>query len=345
MGEGKQGEFVMGKLKGRKILLIAPEFFGYEQAIKKELTERGGIVDYIQENIDSTSFGQKIINKFPKKKQDKIRTTYFINILGSYNLSEYDYVFGIRLDLFNEQILGYLRKECKRAYFILYFWDSVSNMRNACAIANNFDRVFTFDILDYKKYKNRGWLFRPLFFLNEYAEISDVSVKDIDILMVASLSPSRANVYLLLKDYARKHGLNMVAYFYIKPYVYYVNMIKNSGYWKINKDVIHRHGISTAEICKLLGRTKCVFDCASPTQTGLTMRTIECLGARRKIITTNTTVSKYDFYNNKNIKIFNESDLNSVLDFVNGEDYQMLSNNIYYKYSIKGWIDEIFDTQ
>lgn len=335
----------MDKLEGRKILLIAPEFFGYEKAIKRELTERGGIVDYIQENIDSTSFGQKIVNKFPKTIQQKIRTAYFIKTLGSHNLSQYDYVFGIRLDLFNEQIIGFLRKECKKAYFILYFWDSVSNMRNACKIANNFDRVLTFDLSDYKRYKDKGWFFRPLFFSNEYKKIPDTSVKDIDILMVASLSPSRANAYLLMKDYARKNGLNLVAYFYIKPYVYYVNMLKNFGYWKINKDVIHRHGISTAEICNLLGRTKCVFDCASPTQTGLTMRTIECLGARRKIITTNTTISNYDFYNNRNIKIFNENDFNSVFDFVNGEDYQKLPDNIYYKYSIKGWIDEIFDIQ
>lgn len=333
----------MVELEGKKILLIAPGFFGYEQVIKRELTERGGIVDYVQENIDSASFIQKLVNKFPKKEQVKVRTAYFIKTLGNYDLSEYDYVFGIRLDLFNDQILEYLRKECKKAYFILYFWDSVNNMRNPCRIANYFDKVLTFDLSDYYENKNRGWLFRPLFYSNEYAEIRDASTKDIDILMVASLSPSRANAYLLLKDYAGKHGLNVVAYFYIKPYVYYVNMLKNTGYRKINKNVIHSRGITTAEICELLSRTKCVFDCASPTQTGLTMRTIECLGARRKIITTNATVKNYDLYDNRNIKVFSENDINSVWDFINGEDYQKLSDNIYYKYSIKGWIEEIFD--
>lgn len=333
----------MVELEGKKILLIAPYFFGYEQAIKRELAERGGIVDYLQENIDSASFFQKMVNKLPEKEQSKIRTTYFINLLKRYNLSEYDYVFGIRLDLFNKQILEYLKKKCKKAYFILYFWDSVSNMRNPCKIAEYFDKVYTFDPFDYKQNKDKGWLFRPLFYTNEYAELQDVSEKDIDILMVASLSPSRANVYLLLKNYARRHGLKLVAYFYIKPYVYFVNMFKNSGYRKIDKAVIHSHGISTAEICKLLSRTKCVFDCASPTQTGLTMRTIECLGARKKIITTNDTVRNYDFYNNKNIKLFSEKDMDSVLDFVNGGAYQKLSDDIYFKYSIKGWIEEIFD--
>lgn len=333
----------MVEFEGKKILLIAPYFFGYEQVIKRELAERGGIVDYLQENIDSASFFQKMVNKLPEKEQSKIRATYFINLLKSYNLSEYDYVFGIRLDLFNKQILEYLKEKCKKAYFILYFWDSVSNMRNPGRIARYFDKVYTFDPFDYKQNKDKGWLFRPLFYTNEYAELQDTSEKDIDILMVASLSPSRANVYLLLKNYARKHGLKLVAYFYIKPYVYFVNMFKNSGYRKIVKNVIHSHGISTAEICKLLSRTKCVFDCASPTQTGLTMRTIECLGARKKIITTNDTVRNYDFYNNKNIKLFSEKDMDSVLDFINGGAYQKLSDDIYFKYSIKGWIEEIFD--
>lgn len=333
----------MVELEGKKILLIAPDFFGYEKAIKQELTERGGVVDYVQENIDSTSFVQKIVNKFPKNVQNKIRTQYFIKTLGEYNLSEYNYVFGIRLDLFNEQILEYLRKRCKGAQFILYFWDSVSNMRDPSRIAKYFDKVFTFDLSDYKESKEKGWLFRPLFYSNEYAEVRDASTKDIDILMVASLSPSRANMYLLLKDYMRKKGMNLEAYFYIKPYVYFVNMFKNPGYRKISKDVLHSRGISTLDICKLLGRTKCVFDCASPTQTGLTMRTIECLGAGKKIITTNATILDYDFYNAANIKLFHENDINSVLEFVNEGDYQKLPNSVYRKYSIKGWIDEIFD--
>jgi hypothetical protein len=71
------------------------------------------------------------------------------------------------------------------------------------------------------------------------------------------------------------------------------------------------------------------------------MRTFEVLGKKRKLITTNRSIKNYDFYNASNILVIDRSC--PVIDkkFIN-VDYQPLPANIYYKYSIDGWLEDIF---
>ena len=73
------------------------------------------------------------------------------------------------------------------------------------------------------------------------------------------------------------------------------------------------------------------------------MRTTEILGAKRNLLTTNKEIKKYDFYNENNIYIFNRSKPKIKFDFLI-ENYENIDNNIYNKYSLKNWIENIFNT-
>ena len=66
------------------------------------------------------------------------------------------------------------------------------------------------------------------------------------------------------------------------------------------------------------------------------IRTIECLGAKRKLVTTNSDIKNYDFYNENNILIYSEPiDLDSPF-FKN--EYEELPDEMYEKYSLKNWL-------
>jgi hypothetical protein len=77
-------------------------------------------------------------------------------------------------------------------------------------------------------------------------------------------------------------------------------------------------------------------------QTGLTMRTIETLGAKRKMITTNVNIKKYDFYNSNNILVMDEHNLDEIEQFISHE-YEPLNDDVYKKYSLHSWLETIIN--
>lgn len=87
----------------------------------------------------------------------------------------------------------------------------------------------------------------------------------------------------------------------------------------------------------LYGRSRIIIDVQHPKQTGLTMRCFEALGAKRKLITTNTCIQGYDFYHPDNILIVDRQNPVIPASFYN-VPYREIPDNIYVKYSLDNWI-------
>ena len=87
---------------------------------------------------------------------------------------------------------------------------------------------------------------------------------------------------------------------------------------------------------EVMASSKCVPDAPQEGQTGLTIRTIECLGAKRKLITTNPEIVHYDFYDPKNIWVYEDGKALEKDFFV--APYKELPEEIYQKYSIRSWL-------
>lgn len=75
-------------------------------------------------------------------------------------------------------------------------------------------------------------------------------------------------------------------------------------------------------------------------QSGLTMRTLETLGAKKKLITSNIDIKRYDFYNENNIFIIEDENLEGINEFIN-KDYEDINQDIYEKYSLRSWVETI----
>ena len=86
--------------------------------------------------------------------------------------------------------------------------------------------------------------------------------------------------------------------------------------------------------------SRCIMDVENKEQHGLTMRSIEILGLRRKFITTNNDIKNYDFYNENNIFVLDRE--HPIVDFSFFEKpYEILDESIYQKYSLNNWILEV----
>jgi len=92
----------------------------------------------------------------------------------------------------------------------------------------------------------------------------------------------------------------------------------------------------------MVTKSKCVVDIHSPHQSGLTMRAIEALGAKRRLITTNNNVKCYDFFDDKNVLIFNMNNPIISLSFLE-KDFEPIQDNTHTKYSLAEWVMVIFE--
>ena len=94
------------------------------------------------------------------------------------------------------------------------------------------------------------------------------------------------------------------------------------------------------KVYEIYHNAKCVIDIEHSKQSGLTMRTMEMIGLRKKLITTNKDIVNYDFYHEDNILVVDRN--NFVLDesFID-RPYHMLDESIYKKYALSNWIMEV----
>ena len=99
--------------------------------------------------------------------------------------------------------------------------------------------------------------------------------------------------------------------------------------------------LAKEDVFELFSQSSVVLDIHHPMQSGLTMRTIECIGAEKKILTTNLDIVNYDFYNPRNILVIDR--VNPVVnqDFFESA-YEKLPPDVYNRYSLKSWLNEIF---
>ena len=99
--------------------------------------------------------------------------------------------------------------------------------------------------------------------------------------------------------------------------------------------------MSRSELMDFYLRSRIQLDIQHPNQTGLTMRTIETLGAKKKLITTNHLVKEYDFYRPENILIVDRDNPIIDVEFLKSQ-WKEIPNDVYEKYSLRSWLNAIF---
>ena len=326
------------QLKDKRILYISPKFFGYENKIKQELEDLGAIVDFFDDSA-ANDFMTKVfirlkLKSLIKKKIDK----YYENIYSYILDKKYDFVFVISPETLSFKELTKIKELQTNAQFILYMWDSFKN-KNSFNTIKLFDKIFSFDSRDVEKYSLH---FLPLFYSKEYKKKEHLSNYRYDLSFVATAHSDRYKISKQIKNLIAENKLSVYYYFYLPSIIiYFIRklFIPKYTYGKLSE--FSFSSLSQDKIIDVFDNSKVVLDINHPSQFGLTMRTIECLGAAKKLITTNKNIKDYDFYNPNNILIIDRENINIDMSFFEKE-YEGLSSEIYEKYSLNSWLKNIF---
>lgn len=322
----------------KRVLFLSAKFFDYQNEIKKCMEQEGYVVDYFDER-PANSFLIKALIRLNPKLIRKYIDKYHKKIIEQTVNNRYDFVFIIKAEAISSDSLQKLKALHKEAKFVLYMWDNFDNFADGPTKIKFFDRVLTFDKDDAIKYNLQ---FRPLFYIPQYRQVAtNSSVPNIDVLFVGTIHSDR---YIFLEQIKTQvEQLSKKCYFYMffmSNILYYKMKMENKSLKKVKKANFQFKALNQEQIIDLFSHSKAIIDIQHPKQTGLTMRTIETLGAERKLITTNKTIIDYDFYNPANIIIVDR--VNPIINknFLT-TDYIKTDSNTLKRYSLRYWVNEV----
>lgn len=325
----------MNELQDKKVLLFSPKFFDYEKIIKKELENLGAIVDYFDDRPNNDFLTKVFLRLKLKFLINRKINNYYRQIYSFIHNKVYDYIFVISPETLSYKELEIIKGMQPQAEYLLYMWDSFKN-KNSFNTISLFDKIYSFDKKDANEFQLN---FLPLFYVNEY-KLLESNDFEYDLIFIATAHSDR---YQIAKEICNlSDEYRTYFYFYLPSKIMYFirkYFIKKYRYGSIND--FYFLPLAHSKIIDVFKKSKSVLDINHPAQDGLTMRTFECLGAKKKLITTNTNVRSYDFYHKNNILIIDREKITLDKKFLS-LPYVELSPEIYKKYCIEEWLKTIF---
>lgn len=317
-----------------RVLYITIPFYEYIGKIQDSIKRLNIEVDVFQLQV----YSRGIKSIFNKLSNGKIDSNFNLNTQKKFfkkveNI-EYDYIFvlvgrGLDTKIFND-----FCKKQKNAKKILYLWDDVERIENFKDIKLMFNTIISFDKKDCKKY---GFQFLPLFYCGDYKYSGER--KKYDISCTGSLHSDRvAIIERILRFFPREkycwYGLILVSK---------LDILKKK-ILKSNTPIITFYKNKTLNMqqnAEILKQSKVVIDIPHESQNGLSIRTFEALAAKTKIITTNSAIENYEFYDERNICIIDRKNPIVPKEFIQEEFVETGKYDIE-KYCIDNWVKTIF---
>ncbi|MBR8734869.1 hypothetical protein IX329_002484 [Fusobacterium necrophorum] len=321
----------------KKILLIAPEFYSYEEEIIWALIQKGNSVEYISlypKNL-IYFFLIKILSKLFQNLELKIYECMFKYQFKRLKKNSFDYILVINGETLNSAVISYLKKNYLNSFgnIILYIWTPVNRYPILLSTYQYYSKVFSFEERDCLKY---NFEFLPNFYSNiasNYKNIQDIKY---DIFFVGQYRKER---YLLVETLKKSQNVKCLLY-HNRLFYHIFKFYKRNEYKDIQKSKLIFRPIKREEMYYNMALSKCLLDDTDINQQGLTQRVFDSLILQKKLITTNANVASYDFYNPNNILIIDRNIVNIPVDFFE-RDYKKVEIKIIEKYSIKNWVDTL----
>lgn len=321
------------RLKDKKILFIAWKFYDYPQLIIEELERKGAKVTYYNAIPSDSHLKMKLSTKF-----NTLRESYLKQILLAIRQENYDYFFVINPVLFPEKFIKEVTDIVGPIPKLAYLWDSIATFSQVTRYFDYFNYLYSFDAKDCKKYAELNFL--PLFYIN-----SDEKNKKEPTYLFSFVGFGHSMRYSFINQVKELCEKKQYSYYFklylpsIWHFYYYKYGTKTLATAK--KEEFIYQPLPQTIVNEVVKESKIILDLELANQSGLTMRTIETHGMRRKLITTNPEVKNYDFYHPDNICVVDRKKPVIPQRFIE-TDYHLLNDQLYKNYQLSTWLDRIF---
>ncbi|OCB77776.1 hypothetical protein B0A79_10655 [Flavobacterium piscis] len=312
-----------------RITLISLDNWGFNNHIAISLKQKGHNVHHINFNKFEYNYPNpfyKIYNFVLKSffKQN-LKTKHFGKKIIE-NLKEIgefqDVIVVIKGDFIDPKSVLELKKYGKKT--IAYFNDNTYRCPKIIRVIPNFHKVFSFEKEDCERYNLNfatNWI---------YSAVPVVSGKPFEYQVFNIISKDK-RLPILAKIAKNLKGNNISH----KIFVYDRKFKRKTS----TIEYITNH-IPLSEIKEYIDSSQVLLDVNRKGQNGLTFRVFESIGLQKKLITTNSDIANYDFYNPNNILIIDHKNPDIPVSFFEKE-YEKIPDAIFNKYTLDGWIENV----
>ncbi|SDQ85182.1 hypothetical protein SAMN05421664_2842 [Chryseobacterium soldanellicola] len=310
----------------KKITLIYPFAYGYIDFVVQELqsNENIQVTDIKTDTIKYTypNIFVKIRNGITKLFGSNIKKKYFAQQVLQQIKEKQDIIFVIRPDMLEVSLLKELKQNTET--FIAYFYDSCKKYPKQLEIAHFFDEIYSYEKEDIEKYH---FIETSNFIYDQQIEPEEIKY---DIFNVSSYD-SRIDEINTVSTQLFEAGFKIYFVLFWFEKLSYPHLISTTEY------------LSLKETKKLISQSKAMIDIQRQDQKGLSFRTFESLGYRKKLITTNISVKNYDFYHPNNMLVIDSNNLHpdEIKNFLELDDVE-ISPDIIKKYTVETFTKKIF---
>lgn len=316
-------------LTNKRILFICPMFFDYDKIIVKELNAMGASVDSFSDR--PYNFTYIILRNINRSILINYQLRFWKRILEKIRDNEYDYLFVIRGENVPQFLLDHFINKNPNARRIMYQWDSISN-NNYLSQVPYFHQVFSFDKGDTNQYKNIKYF--PLFFRREYDSLVS-ETNSMQALFIGTYQTARYQTLKLLQKRFKLLDLRFKIVLFV-PWYYYLKLLFRGVLLDLN--IISFRTISFEKCIRMYAQSTIIVDIAHEKQSGLTMRTMEALGANKFLWTNNLTIKNEQFYEKGKIQIISEK-------FDGFSRHTPRKSDFICDYRIDRWLSNLFSRE
>lgn len=315
-----------------KVTLISFDYFDFDKNIIDTLHQKG----IEAQHIDISKFRYRYKSGFEKIKNFFSKAFFGVNVkrvkMEEYVLSRLeslgpqDQILVIRPDRISrkthEKIKGYTQK------YIAYLYDSTNRFPVDHLLKGLYDTIYTFDLDDANKY---GFRFISNYIYIDKKPLVAASELPTDIFMIASID-ERLPLWNKVSAYCREKGIQTD----------FICVGKREPAELDAGIVYSKNNLFLEAIENRMHQSKAFLDLIRTEQNGLSFRIFEAMAYQRKIITSNTSVTRYPFYNPNNILVLNESTISDIKAFME-RPFEPLTEEMYHHYTVSNWVDTVFE--
>lgn len=313
----------------KKVLIIAPEYMGYIVKVADELRKNKNVevTDVHIPTFNYSNYGARIKNFFYKAVSKGVKFEYRENYINTIIKNDkFDLILIIRPDMFSMETLTDLKSKTK--IFKTYFFDGIYRFPKQKKSIHLFDEIYSFEPSDCTEF---GFKFITNFIYElEPSGTDDITLK-YSVFNITSFDERR---FATLLKIAR----------ILKEQKNIFKIIVQTSKQVASNDLIEiiRTPLPLESVKLYVKQSACMLDLGViDKHKGLTFRVFEAMGYHKKIITNNSEIATYDFYNPQNILIIDEAHISIPNEFLNSP-YVPIPAEILSKYTLETWVETVF---
>ncbi|MDO5638513.1 MAG: hypothetical protein Q4G28_01430 [Neisseria sp.] len=245
-------------------------------------------------------------------------------------VDDLDYALFINSDIYSKEFLQFVSEKSRHGV-INYQFDGLHRFPDIYPLIEVFNKFYVFTADDLK-YKNHQF-FPATNFYFDYDLDKHFEIKS-DFYFTGAHMDCRINLVNRFSEYAHQRNakldMNVCGRGVSRRTSYHKNINLSDSF------------LSFEENLKRARESRVLIDFVIDEHRGLSFRTFEAIGYRKKLITTNPEVLSYDFYHPNNFLVWDGESFSQLDDFLT-KPYYEIDPAIREKYSFGNWIKYILE--